>query len=257
MNKIDELIDGYIVWLKDKTTLRTINNWVEITTPHLDRHNDYIQIYVKIEESGNIILTDDGYTIDDLLTSGCAVDASAKRRKMLEMILNGFGVQRNEKTQELHVNANSNNFAIKKHSLLQAILAVNDLFVLSKPNIETFFLDDVNIWLDDNDIRYVPATTFIGRSGFEHKFDFVIPKSKKAPERLINTINNPRKDTVQTAAFHWIDTKEVRQEGSKAFFILNDNQKIVSDDIKHAFNSYGITPILWSDREEYMPKLVA
>lgn len=41
---IQKLIDDYVVWLRDKTSLRQIENWVEITTPYLDRQNDYIQI---------------------------------------------------------------------------------------------------------------------------------------------------------------------------------------------------------------------
>lgn len=43
LSEIKELLDNYSLWLRDKTTLRQIDeNWVEITTPFLDRHNDYI-----------------------------------------------------------------------------------------------------------------------------------------------------------------------------------------------------------------------
>ena len=47
IQEIDRLLNDYIAWLKDKTVLRQIDNWVEITTPYLDRHNDYIQIYAQ------------------------------------------------------------------------------------------------------------------------------------------------------------------------------------------------------------------
>ena len=175
MTDINRLIEDYIQWLKDKTILRSLKGWTEITTPHLDRHNDYIQIYVKAADDGEITLSDDGYTIDDLETSGCFLDGSPKRRKMVELTLNGFGVERFGNA--LLVKATADNFPVRKHSLIQAILAVNDLFVLSKPSVESFFLEDVNVWMDANDIRYVPNAIFKGRSGFEHKFDFVIPRS--------------------------------------------------------------------------------
>ena len=43
LSEIKELLDNYSLWLRDKTTLLQIDeNWVEITTPFLDRHNDYI-----------------------------------------------------------------------------------------------------------------------------------------------------------------------------------------------------------------------
>jgi len=74
INEIQELLDKYLLWLKDKTTLRQVGDWVEITTPYLDRHNDYLQIYVK-RSNGGYILTDDGYTIGDLRQSGCEIES--------------------------------------------------------------------------------------------------------------------------------------------------------------------------------------
>lgn len=85
-------MDSYHVWLKDKSVLRQIDQWVEITTPYLDRHNDYIQIYAKQANCG---------------------------------------------------------------------------------------------------IRYTPKVKFTGKSGYDHLFDFVIPKSRQQPERIIQAINRP------------------------------------------------------------------
>ena len=70
INEIQKPLDNYLVWLKDKTALREVGRWVEITTPYLDRHNDYIQIYAS-KANGDFVLTDDGYTIDDIEQSGC------------------------------------------------------------------------------------------------------------------------------------------------------------------------------------------
>ena len=48
ISDVQKLLDQYWAWLKDKTKLREIDgNWVEITTPHIDRHNDYLQIYAR------------------------------------------------------------------------------------------------------------------------------------------------------------------------------------------------------------------
>ena len=41
-------IENYLNWLKSNMTQTRIdNNMIEITTPFLDRHNDYTQIYLK------------------------------------------------------------------------------------------------------------------------------------------------------------------------------------------------------------------
>src|SRR5580704_11610613 len=125
--EIEKLLRDYRDWLKDKTTLRQGNgSWVEITTPYLDRHNDALQIYAR-REKGGFVLTDDSYIIHDLETSGCKLD-SQKRKDLLIMTLNGFGVKLNQNAIE--VQATTENFPLRKHNLIQAMLAVNDLFYL-------------------------------------------------------------------------------------------------------------------------------
>ncbi|MBF0293455.1 MAG: DUF1828 domain-containing protein, partial [Nitrospinae bacterium] len=104
---IQKLIDNYVAWLKDKTYLREIHDWVEITTPYLDRHNDYIQIYAK-RANGGYLLTDDGYTINDLEQSGCKLQ-SPKRQDLLKLTLNGFGIRLED--QALTTHASVDNFA--------------------------------------------------------------------------------------------------------------------------------------------------
>ncbi len=55
--------ENYYRWLNAKTQIKEINSqWVEITTPYLDRHNDCLQIYAK-KENDSYLLTDDGYII--------------------------------------------------------------------------------------------------------------------------------------------------------------------------------------------------
>ena len=131
IQEIDRLLNDYIAWLKDKTVLRQIDDWVEITTPYLDRHNDYVQIYAK-KSNGGFIMTDDGYTIDDLEQSGCKLE-NRRRQDLLKMTLNGFGVQLHGKALEVH--ATRENFALRKHNLVQAVLAINDMFYLAAPMV--------------------------------------------------------------------------------------------------------------------------
>lgn len=245
VNEIRSLLDRYLSWLRDKTSLREIGDYIEITTPYLDRHNDYLQIYAKKQE-GSFLLTDDGYIINDLEQSGCKI-SSSKRQQLLKLTLNGFGVQLNGKS--LQVSATPDNFALKKHNLVQAMLAINDMFYLAEPLVASIFYEDVVFWLDANEIRYTPRVKFTGRSGFDHSFDFVIPKSKSSPERILQTVNRPNKETVTLLAFSWFDTKEVRSPDSKAFALLNDQEQSISADVMEALRSYEVTPVPWSYRE--------
>jgi hypothetical protein len=250
---VQKLLDAYLAWLKDKTQLRQVADWVEITTPYLDRNNDYLQIYAR-KENGSYVLTDDGQTIGDLEQTGCKLN-SPKRQDLLKMTLNGFGVQLQD--QRLEVHASPDNFALRKHNLVQAMLAVNDMFYLSIPMVASLFYEDVVTWLDLHDIRYTPKVKFTGKTGYDHLFDFVIPKSRRQPERIIQTINRPNRDTAQSVAFSWIDTKEVRPPDSKAYAFLNDLENPVSTTVLDALRNYDVMPVMWSKREELREELAA
>lgn len=253
IQEIHRLLEDYQAWLKDKTTLRQIDDWVEITTPYLDRCNDYIQIYAK-KLNGGYLLTDDGYTMTDLEHSGCKLD-SRKRQDLLNMTLNGFGVQL--RNNALEIKASNENFPLRKHNLIQAILAVNDMFYLAVPMVSSLFHEDVVNWLDLHEVRYTPNVKFTGKSGYDHLFDFVIPKSRTQPERILKTINRPNRDSAQVVAFSWIDTKEVRPPESKAYAFLNDMEHGFSNTVLDALRSYDVRPIPWSMREKLIEEIAA
>lgn len=251
--EIEKLLKDYRDWLKDKTTLRQINgSWVEITTPYLDRHNDALQIYARTED-GALVLTDDSYIIHDLEASGCKLDTQ-KRKDLLQMTLNGFGVKLNH--EAIEVQATPENFPLRKHNLIQAMLAVNDLFYLAKPVVESLFYEDVVTWLDANDIRYTPSVKFTGISGYDHHFHFAIPKSKKQPERIVQAITRPNRDNALLFINAWGDTRQVRSSDSKAYAVLNDEQPI-SGAVIEAFRNYDIRPVAWTDRIDVLTELAA
>ncbi len=84
IKQMNTLVEQYASWIRDRTSLRKINSdWVEITTPYLDRHNDCIQIYARKQNDG-FLLTDDGEILEDLALSGCSLD-SPKRQKLLSV----------------------------------------------------------------------------------------------------------------------------------------------------------------------------
>ena len=254
VNEIANLLRDYHTWVKDKTTLREVNgSWVEITTPYLDRHNDMLQIYAR-RENGGFVLSDDSYIIHDLEASGCTLETD-KRKELLRMTLNGFGVKLNHEAIEVH--ATTETFPLRKHSLIQAMLAVNDLFYLAKPVVESLFFEDVVAWLDEQDIRYTPKVKFTGTSGYDQLFDFVIPKSRSLPERIVQAITRPTRETATSFIYAWNDTRPVRAPDSKAYAVLNDIEQTVSPSVLDAFRNYQIEPVPWSTRASVVATLAA
>lgn len=98
------------------------------------------------------------------------------------------------------------------------MLAVNDLFYLASPFVRSLFFEDVVEWLENSEIRYAPKVKFTGISGFDHLFHFVTPKSpkKQQPERIVQGINSPTRDSAEAVIYAWSDTREVRPPDSRA-----------------------------------------
>jgi len=186
--------------------------------------------------------------------SGCKID-SPKRQNMFEMTLNGFGVRANGKS--LEVKASTADFPLRKRNLVQAMLAVNDLFYMASYTVTSLFYQDVIEWLDLSEIRYTHGVKFTGKSGYDHRFDFVIPKSKTQPERVLRTINRPNRENAQAMTFSWIDIKEARSPEARAYTILNDTENRVSESILDAMRSYELHPVLWSARDKVRDELAA
>ncbi len=253
VNEVLSLVDEYHKWLRDKSSLREVEgNIYEITTPFLDRHNDYIQIYVR-KTGGNFLLSDEGETLDDLRLSGVEI-STPKRRELLDIAVRGFGIKCNN--ERLEVETNKRDFSIKKHSLIQSILAVNDIFYTQSTFVRSFFKEDVTNWLVESDVRFTADINLYGKSGYSFYFDYIIPKSKLEPERIIKLINNPTAAAIKNAAFSWLDTRESRPDGTKAIALLNDSNAI-SKNSDDALRSYDMIPARWSQRTQLIPQLVA
>jgi hypothetical protein len=238
-----------MTWLRKSITVEQVGEVCEITTPFIDRHNDHLQIYVQ-RENGKYILSDDGYILSDLQHSGVEFDTE-KRKQALATILRGFGVTRSP-NDELRVETDREQLPRRKHNLIQAMLAVNDLFIVGREHIASFFREDVEGFLRANRVRFVAMIKFAGRSGFDHTFDFVIPPSDKQPERLARAVNVPNRENIGALIFAWNDVRQVRHEEAKALAFLNDQERNISIDALHALQAYDITGVPWSRKESYL-----
>ena len=241
-----QLINGYVSWLKQGFLLADVGENCEITTPFLDRHNDAIQLYLH-EKNGVLVLSDDGYTVSDLRSTGFEFTTD-KRKAMLTSILNGFGIKFED--GELLATASRSDFAQKKHNLVQAILAINDLFALAEPHVLALFREDVRAFLELHEIQKFQDFKLAGKSRFDHKFDFALPKTRNKPERVLEAVNMLSRDKAATLAWATIDVKAIREEPLDVFVFINDIVAPPDPDNLTALQSYDIKTLMWSNREE-------
>lgn len=252
------LIDDYYRWLKQNTIVNELGEYLEITTPFIDRHNDCIQFYMKKTKNGEILLTDDGYVLSDLEDYGFNFN-TPRRKQLLKNIMRNYHIELDE-NKCLVTKADEKNFPLKKHFYIQGILEINDLYTTSKSSVSSIFIEDVAEFLDQNDVFYNENVKITGQSGFDHNIDYVLPKMKKRniPERYLKVINNPNKNNTESTIFTWNDLKNIRKTDSLdniMYVILNNTNQEIKSDILNAYKSYDIKPLLWSQKNEFLKTL--
>ena len=248
-----KLKEQYVKWLDDEISVKKINEYLEITSPFLDRFNDYLQVYAKIDKNNEILLTDDSYIINNLQDSGIDI-TSSKRRQLLDNFLKKYRI--NLEDNCLSIKASLEEFPQKILFLMQAMINIDDMFMLSQNRVASLFLDDIRVFFDKNEIFYTENVNFLGKSGFFYSYEYLLQRTKNKPERLCKVINNPNKQNLQNTLFMWNDTKETRNEDAKLIVFLNDENKIDSGVIE-GFKNYDVNTILWSEKEKSLEILTA
>lgn len=250
-----DILEEYIKWIRDNTLTDEVKEgfW-RISTPFLDRHNDNIDIYAMAKDKNTYVLTDDGYTLGDLKVSGFELN-TPKRKELFDINSKRLGVNFNDKTGELFVITHIEHLGRSKHNLIQAMLAINDMFCLAQPTVTTIFKEDVKEYFMKKEIRFIEDIRIMGRSGFEHSIDFAIAADSKRPERLIKTINILSKQTMKNLIFLFIDLEENRKNIQKVV-IFNDEIDYSKSSLS-ALEKYNIVTVPWTKKEEYMEKFAS
>lgn len=252
-SKSFDFIESYLSWIRSNSSQKKIGDFEEITTPFIDSHNDYIQFYIRRSSRG-FVLTDDGYTMNDLEMCGCDIK-SKKRKEFILQIAESLGVSINGNS--IVTEATESDIACKQHMMIQAMMKISDMFLTTSSRVKGLFFEEVDSFFEENDIRNTPSIMLMGHSGLSHRFDFVIPSSRKMPERIVTTLNTPSKQNVQAAIFAWNDVTKSRPTHSKGYIVLNDAKKTPSIEIIAAIKNYDLVPLPWKQRQEYISELAS
>src|SRR5258708_35513927 len=135
------------------------------------------------------------------------------------------------------------------------MFAINELFALSEPHVLSFFKEDVRNFLEQHEIQKFQDFKLAGKSGFDHKFDFALPKTRNQPERVLEAVNLLSKDQAISLAWAVSDVKAIREEPLDVLVFINDIINPPTPDNVSALQAYDIKTSLWSEREQALPLL--
>ncbi|WP_175616021.1 DUF1828 domain-containing protein, partial [Piscibacillus halophilus] len=222
----------------------------------VDMNHDYISLFIS--KAGNkYILTDDGYIVNELSMLDVDINTSKKRKFYFNSILNTFGINYNNKSEELFVEFNSiKEYPEKQHRLIQCLLKISDMIFTSKSKVQNFFTEDIENFFLEKDIPYNTDASYVGKSGRSNNFDFILPKTKKINPKLIKAVNHPDSNAYKIPLLSFLDVQEIKYDHQ--FIVLaNDLEEKISDEFKEALNNYQVDVYPWSDRENWVKQLVS
>lgn len=251
---IEQLKKEYLEWTQQKIKLEKIGDFVEIVTPFVDLHHDYISLFFTKEANG-FQLTDDGYIMNELRVLGLDLNNSIKRKNFFNTTLKVFGVRYNKDTMELYVRFNNmNEYPEMQHRLIQCIVRVSDLILTSRNKVVSFFTEDITNFFLENDIYFTENPSFTGRTGRNNTFDFSLPRSKRTKPKLIKAVNNPTADAYKDPLLAFLDVTETKTDHD--FIVLaNDTKKNIDDKFAEPLQNFGVNVLAWSNRKNWVNDL--
>lgn len=263
MISAEELSKNYLDWCSKNINFTDVSaNVVKIDVPFLDSFNDEIAIYaVNDPYTGSITLTDDGWTINNLESRGVYLKHSKKRQQLFQRQISNYGVVEND--DALQITTTPDNFPISKHRLLQAMLFVDNMFMLATKNTTNLFLEDLQNFFNEHKIRTTQGVSFVGNSGLTHKFEFSISgfSPERIPTRLIKTLTASSNSQVfaQSILTDITQTRPVQTGLTEYYVFINDVHDDtlvkVSPQILSLFEQNDIKAVKYSDRDSVVEEL--
>ena len=215
MKNSQKLKKAYFDWLMAEYDYTDLDqNIVKIGTPFLDNDFDYITMYAEFSKNGRITLTDDGWTLNNLMNYGLSFTGRTKtRNKYLNDILSSLGIENLD--GELCISTDLEKFPLAKQRLMQAIMQVNDLIVLADNKTKSPFFEEIEQLLREREVLFTRRPSYAGKEGITVQFDFAIPTKKD--EQLIRTITNG--NDLNRAKLLTMDTQLLKNHKSEARYI--------------------------------------
>lgn len=186
----------YFDWLNEQESFNDVGSIshpvVEIQTPFLDQLFVGIDLYIYPSGINQVMITDNGYTLDGLEINGIVFDKRTKtRNKILEDVLDSFGIERKVNSKKLFIISRRDEFPNAKQRLLQGILKIIDLNYTESTNVINLFADTVADVFSKQGILFNRSRAVVAPNGRSFVFDFMIPTKKKG-DTLVRTFHSPQ-----------------------------------------------------------------
>jgi len=120
---IDNLMSEYFQQLRTHTKIQQEGEFYSICFPFLDRHNDYLELYVRPVEDNRLLITDDGFSITDAVQRG--VDFTSLQWSLSKLLDNtGIAIAGNK----LKIICSKDKFHESLNKMIVAVIQIGGIY---------------------------------------------------------------------------------------------------------------------------------
>lgn len=250
----EEWLSKYTSWLRQQYHVESLPDGDEVTTPFTNSLGDNIQFYVvPAAKSGELILTDDGNTINDLEMLGINLE-NETRAALINSIVQQYQISLST-DRMLSIRGSVKDFPVMKQQLLQAILRIDDLSQTRKGVVTSIFRQEVSEYLSKNEFEVLPNYPIEGGTGNPYRIDYAIGGTKSKPLRLMQVVPKPSFDRIAAESVTFDDIKKnetLHQQRIKYVIIFNDAENKISTAGYNIASQYGTEILPWSDKKKLL-----
>jgi len=235
------------------------HGYVRIETPFMYPDRDIIDLFYKLQDSGEVILTDLGGTTQWLRMQSTSQKRSEKQNLLIDDICQTHGTEMYRGM--LTIRSSTQRLMDDISQLAQACIRVADLWFLERQRSDFLdsMKDEVADFLETNEIRYNQRVAITGQSGRKRLIDFLTIDSKQNSLIYILSVQkrtsaNRRMDVVAASL---LDLSENQDLFGYRFICLVDDRLDVWD--KNNFNMLNklSTVTYWSRPDEFLGLLTS
>ena len=126
---MQEIINNYLDWFKSSTIITPIESadkeTVKVSTMFIDSHNDGIEFYIQKIDDNTIMLTDDGWYLQDL--ESCGLDLNSSRIiEQINWYKNSFNFDITE-GEIISIVSLDRDISLNIHAYIQALILITAL----------------------------------------------------------------------------------------------------------------------------------
>lgn len=257
MKSTEQLLDDYYRFLSKSYQVNQLeDDSREIITPFTDNIGDNITIYLSQINNGKIQLDDDGYTLNNLEMLG--INLSDARQQIMDQVLNQYDVTLNGDI--LLATGDQADFSRMKLNLTSAMIKIGDLSFTQRSHVKRMFVDDVIAAFNERELGGI-SSSFIGRSGVDYKFPYVVPNRPSHSMKVVDIINGISRDRMMQLAYK---VNDVQQNATFEYalqptfmVVYNDRVANINESASKIADDIGIVPYRFSDLDQIEKVLTA